>query len=57
VFGHELARTGVIHIGGAQARDPLFARVVHLIRSPAGRGAADPSGRRAKASHVREGRS
>jgi putative ATP-binding cassette transporter len=37
VFGHELARTGVIHIGGAQARDPLFARVVHLVKSPGGR--------------------
>ena len=56
VFGHELARTGVIHIGGAQARDPLFARVVHLAKSPAGR-AADPSDLRGKASQVREGRS
>jgi putative ATP-binding cassette transporter len=37
VFGHELARTGVIHIGGAQARDPLFARVVHLVKGPRGR--------------------
>ena len=37
VFGHELARTGVIHIGGAQARDPLFARVVHLVKTPSGR--------------------
>jgi len=56
VFGHELARTGVIHIGGAQSRDPLFARVVHLIKSPAGR-AADPSAVRGQASHVRERRS
>ena len=56
VFGHELARTGIIHIGGAQARDPLFARVVHLIKCPAGR-AAEPAGRRGKASHMREGRS
>jgi vitamin B12/bleomycin/antimicrobial peptide transport system ATP-binding/permease protein len=55
VFGHELARTGVIHIGGAQARDPLFARVVHLVKSPAGR--ADAAGARGKASHLREGRS
>jgi vitamin B12/bleomycin/antimicrobial peptide transport system ATP-binding/permease protein len=55
VFGRELARTGVIHIGGAQARDPLFARVVHLVKSPAGR-AADPAGAR-RASQVREGRS
>jgi putative ATP-binding cassette transporter len=37
VFGHELARTGVIHIGGAQARDPLFARVIHLVKGPSGR--------------------
>jgi len=56
MFGHELARTGVIHIGGAQARDPLFARVVHLIKSPGGR-AADPAGMRGKASNFREGRS
>ena len=56
VFAHELARTGVIHIGSAQAREPLFARVIHLIKSPAGR-AADPSGVRGKASHLREGRS
>ena len=56
MFGHELARTGVIHIGGAQARDPLFARVVHLIKSPAAR-AADSAGMRGKASNFREGRS
>ena len=56
IFNHELARTGVIHIGGAQARDPLFARVVHLVKSPAGR-AADPSGARGRAPHLREGRS
>ena len=54
VFNDELARTGVIHIGGAQARDPLFARVVHLVK--AGR-AAEPSGARGKASKLREGRS
>ena len=40
VFEHELARTGIIHIGGAQARDPLFARVVHLVRCPAQGGSA-----------------
>jgi putative ATP-binding cassette transporter len=56
VFAHELARTGVIHIGGAQARDPLFARVVHLVKNPVDR-TADPSGVRGKASHLREGRS
>ena len=37
VFGQELAGTAVIHIGGAQARDPLFARVVHLVKCPGGR--------------------
>jgi putative ATP-binding cassette transporter len=56
VFSDELARTGVIHIGGAQSRDPLFARVVHLVKCPAGR-AADPAGTRGKASNLREGRS
>ncbi len=55
VFGDELARTGVVHIGGAQARDPLFARVVHLVKCPVER-AADPPAR-GKASHLREGRS
>ncbi|HEV2269929.1 MAG TPA: ABC transporter ATP-binding protein/permease [Steroidobacteraceae bacterium] len=56
MFGHDLARTGVIHIGSAQARDPLFARVVHLVKSPAGR-AGDAAGVRGKASNLREGRS
>lgn len=56
VFGHELARTGVIHIGGAQARDPLFARIVHLVKCPPERLAGPPEVR-GKASHVREGRS
>ncbi|MDE2263666.1 MAG: ABC transporter ATP-binding protein/permease [Gammaproteobacteria bacterium] len=37
VFGRELGQTAVIHIGGAQARDPLFARVVHLVKIRAGR--------------------
>lgn len=37
VFGQELAGTAVIHIGGAQARDPLFARVVHLVKCSGGR--------------------
>lgn len=56
VFGQELARTGVLHIGGAQARDPLFARVAHLVKCPVER-AVDPTDARGKASHVREGRS
>ncbi|HEU5443186.1 MAG TPA: ABC transporter ATP-binding protein/permease [Steroidobacteraceae bacterium] len=37
MFAQELAHTAVIHIGGAQARDPLFARVVHLVKCPAAR--------------------
>jgi len=32
VFANELERTSVIHIGSAQARDPLFSRIVHLVK-------------------------
>ncbi len=35
VFANELEHTSVIHIGSAQARDPLFSRVVHLVKAPA----------------------
>jgi len=36
LFSRELRHTSVIHIGrAAQARDPLFTRVLHLIRAPA----------------------
>jgi ABC-type uncharacterized transport system fused permease/ATPase subunit len=35
VFNNELERTSVIHIGrAAQARDPLFSRVLHLVKTP-----------------------
>jgi len=35
ILSHELEHTSVIHIGrAAQARDPLFHRVLHLIPSP-----------------------
>jgi putative ATP-binding cassette transporter len=35
VFAHELERTGLINIGrAAQARDPLFSRVLHLTKAP-----------------------
>jgi vitamin B12/bleomycin/antimicrobial peptide transport system ATP-binding/permease protein len=35
IFSNELAHTSVIHIGrAAQARDPLFHRVLHLVKSP-----------------------
>jgi vitamin B12/bleomycin/antimicrobial peptide transport system ATP-binding/permease protein len=37
VFAHELELTGLINIGrAAQARDPLFSRVLHLIKAPVG---------------------
>jgi putative ATP-binding cassette transporter len=35
VLVHELQHTGVIHIGGGQARNPLFSRQLHLIKAPA----------------------
>ncbi len=35
VFANELEHTSVIHIGSAQAHDPLFSRVVHLVKAPA----------------------
>jgi len=34
VFANELEHTSVIHIGSAQAHDPLFSRVVHLVKAP-----------------------
>ncbi|HEX6998404.1 MAG TPA: ABC transporter ATP-binding protein/permease [Gammaproteobacteria bacterium] len=34
IFNHELERTTVIHIGSAEAHDPLFSRVVHLVKCP-----------------------
>jgi putative ATP-binding cassette transporter len=34
VFTHELQNTGMIHIGrAAQAHDPLFSRVLHLVKA------------------------
>ena len=36
VFASELEHTSVIQIGSAQARDPLFSRIVHLTRDDAG---------------------
>jgi putative ATP-binding cassette transporter len=50
VFAHELEHTTVIHIGGGQARNPLFSRALHLVKAPAthtvggGRPAAVPTG-------------
>jgi putative ATP-binding cassette transporter len=35
IFSNELEHTSVIHIGrAAQARDPMFHRVLHLVKSP-----------------------
>ena len=34
VLAHELEHTAVIHIGGGQARNPLFTRIVHLVKAP-----------------------
>jgi vitamin B12/bleomycin/antimicrobial peptide transport system ATP-binding/permease protein len=35
IFSHELEHTSIIHIGrAAQARDPLFHRVLHLVPAP-----------------------
>jgi putative ATP-binding cassette transporter len=45
VFHHELARTSVIHIGrAAEVHDPLFTRVLHLIKTPAKPGARARAG-------------
>ncbi len=34
IFVADLPRTGVIHIGRADARDHLFSRVLHLVKDP-----------------------
>ena len=34
VFSNDLKYTGIIHIGRAAARHPLFPRVLHLIKDP-----------------------
>jgi len=34
VFTNELARTGVIHIGGPGEAHPLFTSVLHLVKAP-----------------------
>src|SRR5882724_545773 len=56
IFSNELQRTSVIHIGrAAQARDPLFHRVLHLVKSPVTStvpGAAGKSGTASAASNA-----
>jgi putative ATP-binding cassette transporter len=45
ILSNELEHTSVIHIGrAAQARDPLFHRVLHLVKSPLAPGAASGAG-------------
>src|SRR5262249_57131281 len=45
IFSNELVKTSVIHIGrAAQARDPLFHRVLHLVKSPVPVGAPGKGG-------------
>jgi len=34
VFTKELARTGIIHIGGPGEAHSLFSTVVHLVKAP-----------------------
>jgi putative ATP-binding cassette transporter len=39
IFSNELEHTSVIHVGrAAQARDPLFHRILHLVKSPSAGG-------------------
>jgi putative ATP-binding cassette transporter len=40
VFSHELARTGIIHIGGPGQAHPLFTRTLHLVKTAPGAEAA-----------------
>jgi putative ATP-binding cassette transporter len=44
VFTNELARTGVIHIGGPAQAHPLFTRVLHLVKNPNPRHSAPTPG-------------
>jgi vitamin B12/bleomycin/antimicrobial peptide transport system ATP-binding/permease protein len=43
IFANELEHTSVIHIGNAQAHDPLFSRVAHLVKAPLSHHDADES--------------
>jgi putative ATP-binding cassette transporter len=44
IFVVDLPRTGVIHIGRADAHDHLFSRVLHLVKDPTLRRLALPAG-------------
>jgi len=48
MFTNELEHTSVIHIGSAQAHDPLFSRLVHLVRAPAAQPHDAPDARSAR---------
>jgi putative ATP-binding cassette transporter len=34
IFANDLQRTGIIHIGRAEAHDHLFTRILHLVKDP-----------------------
>ena len=34
ILAKHLKQTAVIHIGRARANDPMFARILHLIKDP-----------------------
>jgi ABC-type uncharacterized transport system fused permease/ATPase subunit len=34
VLTHELARTGIIHVGGAGEAHALFSKTLHLVKAP-----------------------
>jgi putative ATP-binding cassette transporter len=42
VFGTELERTGIIHIGGPAQAHALFTRVLHLVKAPRARTSVTP---------------
>jgi energy-coupling factor transporter ATP-binding protein EcfA2 len=44
IFATDLKHTGIIHIGRGRARDPVFARVLHLIKGSNDTQARPPSG-------------
>ena len=57
IFSNELEHTSLIHIGrAAQARDPLFHRVLHLVKSPLSAGAAPAAAVAAPGSPAPKGR-
>jgi hypothetical protein len=43
VFTHELAQTGIIHIGGPGEAHSLFSTVSHLVKAPRDAAAAPTS--------------